>query len=564
MCPQPPPGLITNPCLTTPVIGVYATGVATTVINFFLIVLILLQKQKKKTHYLLVLAIATATISITIGSLLSVFFAGGDRIFILELVRRIGMVGPFMFAAFYWFINTFLEERRSKITYVIVAYIATLLVASFAKPDLLIKEIIWNETLGYYELLYNPSTFWAGSFAAMLLPFGIFKLIRAYRKSRSVEERNRLKYLISALIVLLIGIVLILIPSTHVLPFDMIGATVMSILLTYASLRHNLVDITLFIRTGVTYLLVTGFVGILYFVVLSLILRSVLHQTEISIPFWTTIFVSALVTLLFQPLQTLSQKAVDRAIFKKHYDSQEIVKNLSQAFSKNINPNFVASTLLEEVCKSLGIDKAVFFLGKEEGLQPAEIKGPEDEIRRLFIPDTTPLAKELKVSDNVSTTAEFQKKEIPLEGLDKAGIEVLVPLKVRGSLKGVLGLGGKTSKDPYTFQEVDLLQTAAKPAILALENATLFSDLEKEKERVEKAKSALEAKVKERTKELNELNKELDQRVKDRTKEMEEKIEQLEKFQKLTVGREIKMRELKEEMERIQNKKEKSKKGQNG
>ena len=44
---------------------------------------------------------------------------------------------------------------------------------------------------------------------------------------------------------------------------------------------------------------------------------------------------------------------------------------------------------------------------------------------------------------------------------------------------------------------------------------------------------------------------ELEERVKERTKELQQKVEELEKFQKLAVGREIKMIELKEEIKKI-------------
>ncbi len=44
---------------------------------------------------------------------------------------------------------------------------------------------------------------------------------------------------------------------------------------------------------------------------------------------------------------------------------------------------------------------------------------------------------------------------------------------------------------------------------------------------------------------------ELEERVKKRTEELQQKVEELEKFQKLAVGREIKMIELKEEIKKL-------------
>jgi len=50
---------------------------------------------------------------------------------------------------------------------------------------------------------------------------------------------------------------------------------------------------------------------------------------------------------------------------------------------------------------------------------------------------------------------------------------------------------------------------------------------------------------------LKELQEKLEEKVKERTKELEEKIVQLETFQRLTVGRELKMIELKKEIEKL-------------
>lgn len=95
--------------------------------------------------------------------------------------------------------------------------------------------------------------------------------------------------------------------------------------------------------------------------------------------------------------------------------------------------------------------------------------------------------------------------------------------------------------------------------------ANLFTDLFKKRTlelgkirgELEEERATLEVKVKARTKELENLTKELEGKVKERTKKLEEKMEELEKFNKLAIGRELKMVELKEEVEKLKKEREK-------
>lgn len=89
----------------------------------------------------------------------------------------------------------------------------------------------------------------------------------------------------------------------------------------------------------------------------------------------------------------------------------------------------------------------------------------------------------------------------------------------------------------------------------------MIGDLKKAREALEEEKMSLEIKVGARTKELKELNENLEEEVRRRTKEVYEKIEQLERFQKIAVGRELKMVEFKKEITRLKEELVKKSKG---
>lgn len=78
-----------------------------------------------------------------------------------------------------------------------------------------------------------------------------------------------------------------------------------------------------------------------------------------------------------------------------------------------------------------------------------------------------------------------------------------------------------------------------------------IKDLKQSQAAIEETKTVLEIKVAARTRELKELTERQEKMIEEKTKELQVKIEELERFNKLVVGRELKMIELKEEIKKM-------------
>lgn len=108
------------------------------------------------------------------------------------------------------------------------------------------------------------------------------------------------------------------------------------------------------------------------------------------------------------------------------------------------------------------------------------------------------------------------------------------------------------------FREVNQ-QLRQKTEELGTLNRVLEERVKERTQELEEAKTVLEIKVEARTKELKELAESLEKQIKERTKELQGRVNELERIHRLTVGRELKMIVLKEEIERLKEELEKYK-----
>lgn len=224
-------------------------------------------------------------------------------------------------------------------------------------------------------------------------------------------------------------------------------------------------------------------------------------------------------------------------------ESLLLYKNI---FSRTLDPSVIFDKkgrihYFNDILLEIGNYKPKEVMGKL-----VEILTPERERKKIANMVENVLKAKAIFRDFNTFLITKEEKEIPialtvLPLTDKnklvGGLAIFVDIR---QLKGILESLEKARSD---------LEKKVKERTKELEKKT--SELIKAKMNLEEAKSVLEIKVKARTRELSELNKTLEEKVKGRTTELQERIEELNKFFKLMVGRELRMIELKEEINRL-------------
>jgi hypothetical protein len=105
----------------------------------------------------------------------------------------------------------------------------------------------------------------------------------------------------------------------------------------------------------------------------------------------------------------------------------------------------------------------------------------------------------------------------------------------------------------YPNLDIPILFVAAAIIFFATQNLQYhYVRLLEGQDEIETSKATLEIKIRARTRELRELSEGLEKQVEKRTKELQKKVEELEEFNKLAVGRELKMIELKKEIKELE------------
>ena len=147
-----------------------------------------------------------------------------------------------------------------------------------------------------------------------LLGATIFELIRGY-KSCIQLQKVRIQYLLLAIVIVWVGMSSNGSPALRPYPIDVMANIASAILIAFAILRYQLLDINIIIRKGLVYSVSVLIMGGGYFTIILLLTR--LFVLDQSNSLLISIIAAIVVVGVLSPLRDRAQSWIDHALFRE-------------------------------------------------------------------------------------------------------------------------------------------------------------------------------------------------------------------------------------------------------
>jgi signal transduction histidine kinase len=190
------------------------------------------------------------------------------------------------------------------------------------------------------------------------------------------------------------------------------------------------------------------------------------------------------------------------------------VRTISEALVSLLSVDEILDRIIWAITGPMGAESgAVLLLNPDRtAYRLAACRGTR-AVEGWWLPSEHPLVK-LVWSHRVGLSEDELPRQVLPEALERCrsvyqelGVELIVPIAFGVDLRGLVGVGSKRTRDPLELEDRETLRTLANQAAVAIENALAY-------EEITRLNQTLEARIEERTRELQETQAALAHREK--------------------------------------------------
>lgn len=352
--------------------------------------------------------------------------------------------------------------------------------------------------------------------AVGLISGGLWNLVTKYRHSTG-NLRLQIRFVLVGLagtfgLIILTDVIFVLaFKISSFVQYSSAFTLIFSGALAYAIIKHRLFDIRKAAARGLAYLLTVLSLAIVYFLVIFGITALVLNNNSVGRKVQLINTAVALVLALsFQRIKQFFDKISNRIFYKDAYDPQQFLDQLNKVLVAQVELQHLLSNSIAVIDDNLKVESCSFVIRATQYAPMRIISNhgrthDERDIDRL-------LPKILRIHQNVVAAdyldAPFTELANDLSDKNIAAVVVLRQgVTSQSKYVGELILGPKKSGDPFTSEDIRILDIIANELVVATENALRF-------EEIQNFNLTLQDKVNEATRKLRQANerlKELDE-----------------------------------------------------
>lgn len=248
----------------------------------------------------------------------------------------------------------------------------------------------------------------------------------------------------------------------------------------YAILRYRLWDLGLIVRDGLSYTL-TLLLGLSAFSLVDLAIRRGVPESLDVTRNLLTFFGGLLIVGLVVPTHRGIHGALERLQYGRAFGRRRSLARLGAELLQERDLDRLCAALLEELEQGLDLERANLLLAQGvalvtvrpepglpaaiglEGLRPALWDGDFETLRAETLPG---------------------EPAAPEQHLFAAGYRYVFPLRVRGARVGLVATSLRRDERPLDSEDVELVRSLLDQAALAIENAQLLDQVQRQLERV--------------------------------------------------------------------------------
>lgn len=385
---------------------------------------------------------------------------------------RISFIPSMLIAAIFALFALSLSGDKNLFKKQLLFILPGIVLSIFSFTPLVVREIIDIYPFGYIAIAGRLQSL-CRMYGFLFVLFALFTLWKELKKRRGLEKTRLVYFFVGALFFSGIGIITnVFLPMRGDVAFTGIAplfSFVWVAAVTYAIIRHHLLDIRLAItRAGIFLIVYALFLGLPFWLG---------AQTQQ----WFVATSTMLVLAIAGPIvhRALQRKA-DNILMAQQKRYQRALLKAGKGMLREHNLERLLTLIVRVVKRAVRVDFVAAFIDDKEGefYNLAALRGIKDMPKKFTIPYSHPLVEAIKIHERKGPIG-YEEISLGVKDLSGHAVHLLVPCYIEDSLLAFLILGEKEDHTLYTQDDIDVFKILSHQASLALENC-LFVEETKE------------------------------------------------------------------------------------